>query len=170
MPYTAVSVGWGWTVETTPLKDNLIRRNRVHNVMRLLSDGGGIYTLSKQPGTIIAENYIFDIVRSEWAGEFPISAIYLDEGSSLITLTNNVIENVPVGIDLHEAEYNTVINNMERYQGRAGSSYNDFIRKDFTGFLADRAIIKNNAGINQASISLDYISTLPSHHPNLAHN
>jgi parallel beta-helix repeat protein len=146
MPYTGISIGWGWTLEAPPLKNNIIRRNRIHNVMNLLADGAGIYTLSKQPGTRIVENYISNITRSPWAGDFPISGIYLDERSSLITLNNNLLENVPVGIDLHQAEYNTVINNMASYQGREGSSYNDFIRKDFPG----PEVIRANAGINRA--------------------
>jgi len=114
--------------------------------MSLLADGAGIYTLSKQPGTRIVENYIFNIIRSPWAGDFPISGIYLDERSSLITLTNNLLENVPVGIDLHKAEHNTVINNMASYQGREGSSYNDFIRQDFL----DPEAIRANSGIDRA--------------------
>ena len=146
LPYTGISVGWGWTLEETALKNNLIKRNRIHNVMNLLADGAAIYTLSKQPGTIIAENYVFDIVRSPWAGEFPISGIYLDNRSSLITVTNNLLQNVPVGIDLHLAEYNTVINNMASYQGRGGSSYNEFIRK---GDI-DPEAIRANAGIDRA--------------------
>lgn len=148
MPYTGISVGWGHTIEETPLKDNLIMRNRIHHVMRLLSDGAGIYTLSKQPGTRISENYIFNIVRSPWAGDFPISGIYLDEGSSLINLMNNLLENVPVGIDLHQAEYNTVINNMASYQER-DASHNDFIRE---GNL-DVEAIRANAGLEGASAS-----------------
>jgi parallel beta-helix repeat protein len=146
MPYTGISVGWGWTVEETPLKNNLIKRNRIHNVMSLLSDGAGIYTLSKQPGTRIIENYIFNIVRSPWAGDFPISGIYLDEGSSQINLTDNLLENVLVGIDLHQAEYNTVINNMASFQGRGGSSYNDFIREGHP----NPETIRANAGIDRA--------------------
>ena len=145
MPYTGISVGWGWTLETTPLKNNLIKRNRIHDVMNLLADGAGIYTLSKQPGTTIVENYVFDIARSPWAGDFPISGIYLDEGSSLITVTDNLLENVPVGIELHRAEYNTVINNMASYQGNGGSFFNDFIRK---GDL-DPEAIRTNAGIDR---------------------
>jgi Right handed beta helix region len=145
MPYTGISVGWGWTSEKTPLKNNLIRRNRIHNVMNLLADGAGIYTVSKQPGTTIVENYVFDIVRSPWAGEFPISGIYLDDYSSLIIVTDNILENVPVGIDFHQAEYNTMINNMASYQER-DASHNDFIRKgDF-----DVEAIKANAGIEEA--------------------
>jgi parallel beta-helix repeat protein len=89
---------------------------------------------------------VFDIVRSPWGGDFPISGIYLDERSSLITLTNNLLENVPVGIDLHKAEYNTVINNIASYQERGGSSYNNFIRQDFL----DPEAIRANAGIDRA--------------------
>jgi parallel beta-helix repeat protein len=144
MPYTGISVGWGWTLETTPLKNNLIKRNRIHNVMSLLSDGGAIYTLSKQPGTRIVANYVFDIARSSGAGDHSVSAIYLDEGSSLITLIDNLLQNVPMGIVFHRAEYNTVINNMASYQGLGGSFYNDFIRKDFL----DPDAIRANAGID----------------------
>jgi len=81
VPYTGISVGWGWTHEPNAMADNKILRNNVHNVMQLLCDGGGIYTLSRQPGTEIAGNYIHDIVKSKWAGEIPLVAIYLDEGS-----------------------------------------------------------------------------------------
>ena len=145
MPYTGISVGWGHTFEQTPLKNNLIKRNRIHHVMNLLADGGGIYTLSKQPGTTIVENYVFDIVRSPGAGDNIIGGIYLDEGSSLITLTNNLLENIPIGILFHRAEYNAVINNMASYQGLGGSSYNDFIRKGFP----DPEAIRANAGIDR---------------------
>ncbi len=150
MPYTGISVGWGWTLKETALKNNLIKQNRIHNVMKMLSDGAGIYTLSTQPGTRISENYIYNIARSPWAGFSNISGIYLDEGSSLITLADNLLENVPIGIDLHQAEYNTVINNMASYQGRGGSSYNDFIRK---GFL-DPDAIRANAGIDRAYVNV----------------
>ena len=68
--------------------------NRIHNVMNRMADGGGLYTLSQQPGTVLSENDIYDIDRSLWAGSFPISAIYLDEGSSRITVKNNVLEHV----------------------------------------------------------------------------
>ena len=145
MPYTGISVGWGHTLEQTPLKNNLIKRNRIHNVMSLLADGAGIYTLSRQPGTRIDENYIFNIARSPWAGDHSITGIYLDEGSSLIILANNLLENVPIGILFHRAEYNTVINNMASYQGLGGSSYNDFIRKGYP----DPEAIRANAGIDR---------------------
>ena len=152
MPYTGISVGWGWTSDTTPLKNNSIRRNRIHHVVNQLADGAGIYTLSKQPGTSLAENYIFHIARSPGGGDNIIGGIYLDERSSLITLTNNLLENVPVGILFHQAEHNKVINNMASYQGLGGSFYNDFIRK---GSL-DPEAIRANAGIDR-----EYTSIVP---------
>jgi hypothetical protein len=92
MPYTAISVGWGWTDKPTALRANAIRRNHIHHVMQLHDDGAGIYTLSRQPGTVIEENYLHDIARSRWAGSYEIAAIYLDEQTSGVTVRNNVIE------------------------------------------------------------------------------
>lgn len=84
LPYTGISVGWGWTPEPSALRANTIRRNYVHNLMRELTDGGGIYTLSLQPGTEIYENYLSDSRLSPKSHD-PLSnhakGIYLDEGS-----------------------------------------------------------------------------------------
>jgi hypothetical protein len=93
MPYSGVTAGWGWDNVDSALRDNVIRHNDIAGVLNLMSDGGGIYTLSKQPGTLIAENYVHDIVRTPVHGAFNISGIYLDEGSNLITVRDNVLEN-----------------------------------------------------------------------------
>ena len=94
--YTGISVGWGWTAADTALKNNSIRFNKISNVVNLLEDGGGIYTLSKQPGTVIEGNYLFNINRSPWpaAGGIGINGIYLDGESDYITVKNNVLENI----------------------------------------------------------------------------
>ncbi|NLC72083.1 MAG: right-handed parallel beta-helix repeat-containing protein [Desulfuromonadaceae bacterium] len=102
VPYIGILVGWGWSLENNAMKNNIIRYNRVWNVMNLLADGGGIYTLSKQPGTIIAENFIFDIEHSPTAPlNMPIGGIYLDQGSDFIAVHDNVFKNVPVKIHLN---------------------------------------------------------------------
>lgn len=80
-PYTGISLGYGWTGEPNAMHDNLVAYNHISNVMNLLCDGGGIYTLSMQPGTRIVKNYINNIKRSPWAGPWPIASIYLDEKS-----------------------------------------------------------------------------------------
>ena len=90
LPYTGISVGWGWTKMTNALRDNFIFANRVHRVGQRLGDLGGIYTLSAQPGTIVAENYISDITPSPFVPD-PQHwfYLYLDEGSSGITVRDN---------------------------------------------------------------------------------
>lgn len=93
MPYTGISVGWGWDDKDNAARNNLVRYNKIWNVLTLMSDGGGIYTLSRQPGTLIAENYVHDITRTPLHGGFNISGIYLDEGSNFITVRDNVLVN-----------------------------------------------------------------------------
>ena len=90
LPYTGISVGWGWSKMTNAMEDNFIFANHVYGVGRRLNDLGGIYTLSVQPGTVIAENAIEDIVPSPYVPD-PKHwfYIYLDEGSSFITVRDN---------------------------------------------------------------------------------
>ena len=102
LPYTGVSVGWGWGEEDagggaygqrpfyetpTTAKNNRIELNHIHHVMQELNDGGGIYTLSNQPGTVIRGNHIHDNRGSP-------GGIYLDEGSGFIEITGNLVYNV----------------------------------------------------------------------------
>ena len=100
LPYTGVSVGWGWgmpdaggggytspQVYDTPTvcRRNRIEYNHIHHVMQQRTDGGGIYTLSRQPGTIIRGNHIHD------NGPGVPGGIYLDEGSADIEVTGNLV-------------------------------------------------------------------------------
>ncbi len=97
LPYTGISVGWGWDDVDSALRNNVVRYNNIQQVLKLLADGGGIYTLSRQPGTLIAENYVHDIVRTSVHGSYEINGIFLDEGSNLITVRDNVLTNTGDG-------------------------------------------------------------------------
>jgi hypothetical protein len=90
LPYTGISVGWGWTKTTNCLRNNVIRANKVHAVARRLGDTAGIYTLSAQPGTVVCENSVSDITMSPYVSD-PEHwfYLYLDEGSSGITVRDN---------------------------------------------------------------------------------
>jgi len=90
LPYTGISVGWGWTKARNCMRDNFIHANHVHHVATRLGDTGGIYTLSAQPGTVVSENSIHDIVMSQYVPD-PEHwfYLYLDEGSSFITVRDN---------------------------------------------------------------------------------
>ena len=113
MPYSGISVGWGWADQATTARDNLVRFNNISSTNVLMADGGGIYTLSRQPGTHLFENYIHDIVRHPWLGGYEINGIFLDEGSNFITVENNVFQNIDdADIRLNAAGNNNVfINN-----------------------------------------------------------
>ena len=105
-PYSGMNFGWGWCdfdgsdvgkhpqwgngsrpsvlpgKPTTVAGNNRIHANRVENTMSVLHDGGGIYTLGRQPDSLIDRNYI----RGSWW------AIYNDEGSAYITSRSNVMQ------------------------------------------------------------------------------
>lgn len=149
-PYTGISLGWGWTDSETRLGHNRVAANHLYGVMSIMADGAGIYTLSKQPGTVIRENYIHDLVRSPWAGHSPIPGIYLDEGSSGILLSNNVLERVPLGILFHRASHNHVVNTEGTYEEHNGAEDNE-IRQE-PGFLAEA--VKAAAGLEAAYADL----------------
>ncbi len=90
MPYSGISVGWGWTPQENAMRDNKILYNRIHQYMQRMGDGGGIYTLSNQTPSEIRGNYIFDLRHSP-VGD-PSAMIYLDEGSSGFLVKDNLTE------------------------------------------------------------------------------
>ncbi|MFG2497469.1 right-handed parallel beta-helix repeat-containing protein [Streptomyces sp. NPDC048441] len=98
LPYSGISVGWGWNqpeAQKSVLRDNRITGNRITNVMRVehtQHDGGAIYTQGAQPGTVVSGNYIN---RSAYGNtERDGNGIYLDEQSSYIRVEENVITRI----------------------------------------------------------------------------
>lgn len=93
IPYSGICVGWGWNQNktSTTCHDNIIADNKISDCMQVCFDGGGIYTLGQQPGTKISGNYIYGQANH-------LSAIYLDSGSSGITVQGNVLEDVPLSV------------------------------------------------------------------------
>lgn len=89
-PYTGIAVGWCWGIAKTSCGGNLIERNHVHDVMDLVQDGGGIYTLGWQPGTVIRGNLIHDNHRSPFACADGQCGLYFDEGSSEFLVEDNI--------------------------------------------------------------------------------
>jgi hypothetical protein len=91
LPYTGISVGWQWNPEPTPVRNNIIEYNHIYDVMNRLGDGGGIYTLGLQPGTVIRGNHIHDVHRSKYAQAAPNNGMFIDEGSKGFLFERNVI-------------------------------------------------------------------------------
>lgn len=101
LPYSAISVGWGWTRAQTALKNNVVRYNDIYDVLNLLVDGAAIYTLSNQPNSSIHDNFVHDMARSPWSSadtSFQTVGIYLDQGTEGYKVENNVLLKVPTKI------------------------------------------------------------------------
>jgi len=88
--YSGISIGWGWNAVANPMRNNQIIANKIHHYGKHNYDCAGIYTLSAQPNTVIAENCIDSIYRAPYA-HLPSHWFYLytDEGSSYMTVKNN---------------------------------------------------------------------------------
>lgn len=106
--YTGISVGYGWTAATNAMSNNKIDYNNVHNVVKILADGGGIYTLSNQgPASEIQYNYLHDYSKSQWA-DYGVAPIYLDEGTTGYTVAHNAQVNAPTGVTRNHNGTDTV--------------------------------------------------------------
>jgi hypothetical protein len=108
--YTGVSVGWQWGYAPSETSNVLVQGNYIHDTGRhILCDQGGIYTLGVQPGTVITNNVVknvFSYAQAMWG-------IYLDEGSSQLVISNNVVYNIGwASMFQHYGANNTIINNV----------------------------------------------------------
>ncbi|PYC88381.1 hypothetical protein C7C46_00430 [Streptomyces tateyamensis] len=106
LAYDGIDTGWGWGINdaggsqdyvnrgtynfqqtyTTPttLKNTVVTYNKVHGTKKVFHDGGSIYNLSANPGSVFGDNYVYD-------NQFT-TGLYLDEGSRYLTLTGNVLQ------------------------------------------------------------------------------
>jgi len=87
--YSGICVGWGWTALESGMRNNRITRNHVHHFARQLYDAGGIYTLSNQPGSVIAGNRIDNLADAPYATNRRAFYIYFDEATDGFTVENN---------------------------------------------------------------------------------
>lgn len=88
--YTGISMGWGWSRTVNTMRNNRIVANKIQRYAKHMYDVSSIYTLSAQPASVIAENYIDSIYKAPYAHD-PNHWFYLytDEGSSFFTVKNN---------------------------------------------------------------------------------
>jgi hypothetical protein len=95
VPYSGISLGWGWsyTTDSTTAHDNLVANNLITDLTQRARDGGGIYTLGQEPGTVIVGNVIRRMKND-------YGCLYPDEGSAFIIFRDNVCDIVPQWLHL----------------------------------------------------------------------
>lgn len=108
--YTGISVGWEWGYAPSYTSNVLIQGNYIHNTgQHILCDQGGIYTLGIQPGTVIYGN----VIKNVFSYAMFMWGIYLDEGTSQIIVSNNLVYNTGwASFFQHYGANNTIINNV----------------------------------------------------------
>ncbi len=114
--YTGISLGWTWSIVRSGTRENIVEHNHVHHVMRLLHDGGGIYSLGLTPGSVIRGNLVHDIgMQPDPVGH----GIYIDGGSSGLLCENNICHDCGSGgIRIqHGTSCITVLNNISAFCG-----------------------------------------------------
>lgn len=132
LPYTGISIGWMWSPEETPCRDNTIIENHIHHVMQRLSDGGGIYMLGLQPGSKLVGNLIHDIALN--AGRAESNGMFLDEGTKNVVVEKNLIYNIAKSpLRFHRASTNMVRNNYLFSKGNTpGIAYNNTLAENIS--------------------------------------
>lgn len=112
-PYSGIAVGWSWSEQPTSCANNKLEFNEIHHVVQLLADGASIYTLGRQPGTVIRGNVLHDNVRGPHARQFWQLGLYLDEGSSEMLVENNLAYRCGThGFNINGGGENLIQNNI----------------------------------------------------------
>jgi hypothetical protein len=99
-PYSGISLGWGWGWASTNggsrhgtiySQDNAITGNSIHDVMRVLNDGGLVYTLGGQGDGTVHSTFSGNVLSTCTSAGGGCQGVYLDEGSSWWTVSDNVV-------------------------------------------------------------------------------
>lgn len=93
VPYSGISLGWGWTQTVNCMRNNRVHANLIHHYAKHMYDVAGIYTLGSQPKSYVTENCVHSIYKPGYVHD-PHHWFYLytDEGSSFITVRDNWTE------------------------------------------------------------------------------
>ncbi|MFD0712795.1 Ig-like domain-containing protein [Paenibacillus sp. GCM10027626] len=92
MPYTGVSVGWGWGAYDSRTAGNInVSYNYFEDAVHSLKDGAHLYTLGSNPGSVISNNYF----KKSGPGAMPFGGVYTDSGSGYFNIQSNVFQDTP---------------------------------------------------------------------------
>ena len=91
MPYTGISIGFRWDTTPTTQKNCILELNHIHDVMQMLADGGGIYSLGFQPGTVLRGNLIYHVLRRGFADGAPNNGLFIEPCSKAFLIEANTV-------------------------------------------------------------------------------
>lgn len=146
--YTAISIGWMWGYAASITDGITVADNLIYNIGQgWLSDMGGIYTLGIQPHTVLTRNRIYNVAADPGEGGYGGWGIYLDEGSSEITVEKNLVYDCGSKcFHQHYGENNHIQNNIfalskeGQIQTTRNEEHNEF-------FLTGNIIVSNDTPI-----------------------
>jgi hypothetical protein len=161
VPYSGICHGFGWGSNdaggsseyekrglytyqpkySTPTisKNNRIEANLLHRYGLSHTDLGALYTLSKSPGTVLAENYAYDSTGF---------GAYTDEGSNSYNISNNVL--LSSGIWYAQNGVNTANNVIQGNWGKnGGSRQGNTIVRDLASAGSQAQGVADRAGVEK---------------------
>jgi hypothetical protein len=82
-PSSGITIGWHTDDPQKVAKNNTIAYNAIRDVMKIMYDGGGMYSANNQPGNV----YSYNVIRNQRNDH---GGLYLDIDSENIELSNNI--------------------------------------------------------------------------------
>lgn len=152
MPYSGISSGWTWGNGEGAQRNVRIFNNYIENVMRVMFDGGFIYTLGNSPNSEISNNYLIgsgvDRLVSYTNDVQGVKAIgmYFDQGSTSWAGRNNVV------LRVEDPNRYLFFNNFPPGEGALAvnndvpRNQNFFNREDYPASIREEAGIRVPAG------------------------
>jgi hypothetical protein len=157
LPYASMSIGWGGWPDKIKMAGqannsslNVISDNLIHNEMLVLSDGGGIYTQGLTGKSLAdGERVSGNLVYNQWSSGH---AIYTDNGSSMITISGNVM--------FHTDHDNWGSRHRDYYDDNQGKVFDPLVVKDNWWQQGDRDLSKENVTVENNHI-INSLSEVP---------
>jgi hypothetical protein len=172
LPYTAISIGWGGWPDKKGLpaqpnfsNHNVISNNLIFNYMRMLNDGGGIYTQGRTGNSFAAGERILGNVLHDQMNPKGGHVVYTDNGAAHITIHGNAMYNSKVNSIGHDHNDTTSgkgkdpLDIQENWwtKGRADTNADGILVKNNHKITSPSQIprsIVDNAGLSAAYRSL----------------